>query len=101
MNNTKWEEVRLAMYGLGELSPRWQVRDVKTGYVSDWEGEWFYHFRTGGYETIEWLDIATVTEEQRVAVRDALRKIHVPGAEIPSGFRIFGYAKSGEFVDYL
>jgi hypothetical protein len=101
MNSTKWDEVRLAMYGLEDLSPQWRTRDVKTGYVSDWDGEWFYHFRVGGYDTIEWVEIATVTEEQRMAVGDALRKIHVPGAETSSGFRIYGYAKPGQFVDYL
>jgi|GEM_PF-6852862 len=56
MDDTKWDEVRLAMYGLGPRSPRWRTRDRVSGYVSDWDGEWFYDFRTGGDDTIEWVE---------------------------------------------
>jgi len=101
MDDTKWEEVRLAMYGLGELHPRWRTRDRETGYVSSWDGEWFYHFRTGGYSTIEWLEIATVSDIQRSAVLSALRAIHVPSEEIENGFRVFGYVRTGVVVEYL
>ncbi len=101
MNDTKWEEIRLAMYGLGELHPKWRTRDRETGFVSPWDGEWFYHFRTGGYSTIEWLEIATVSETQRAAVLDALRAIHVPGQKIGDTFRVYGYAPAGVPLEYL
>ena len=52
MNNTKWDQLRLAMYDLDDFSPRWRTKDL-SGYLSDWDGEWFHHFRTSGYETIE------------------------------------------------
>ena len=33
MNNTKWDELREAMYDLGELRPRWRTKGV-SGYLS-------------------------------------------------------------------
>jgi len=33
MNETKWDELRLAMYALGNLHPRWRTKDV-SGYAS-------------------------------------------------------------------
>jgi hypothetical protein len=101
MNDTKWDEVRLAMYDLGEMSPKWRTRDVENGYVSTWDGEWFYHFREAGYRTIEWVEIATGTDEQREAVRNLLRRIHVPGVETEYGFRVYGHVAPGQQVDYL
>jgi hypothetical protein len=101
MNDTKWEEIRLAMYGLAELSPQWRTRDLENGFVSPWDGEWFYHFRTGGYATIEWLEIAIANEAQRVAVLEALRKIHVPGEGLPNAIRVYGYVQPGASVAYL
>ena len=47
MNSTKWEELRLAMYALGDLHPKWCTKDIETGFIPEWEGEWFYHFRDG------------------------------------------------------
>ena len=101
MNDTKWEEIRLAMYSLGELHPKWRIRNRETGFVSPWDGEWFYHFREGGYATIEWLEIATVSEAQRAAVLGELRAIHVPGEAIRSAFRVYGYVLPGFPVEYL
>ena len=101
MNNTKWEELRLAMYGLGELTPAWRTRDIKTGYVSSWDKEWFYHFRNGGYDTIEWVEIQLTSPEQRAAVLAALVSIHAPGERVEQGVRIFGYVPVGTVVGYL
>ncbi|HET9216274.1 MAG TPA: DUF6678 family protein [Terriglobia bacterium] len=101
MNNTKWEELRLAMYELGDLSPLWRTRDVENGYQSDWDGEWFYHFRLGGYETIEWVEMKIVSPEQRSAVLSALAAIHVPGELTEHGFRVFGHVPVGKLVEYI
>ena len=101
MNDTKWDEVRLAMYGLGPHSPKWRTRDRVSGYESDWDGEWFYHFRTGGYATIEWVEIATADPTQREAVRSALHFVHVPGEETPAGFRVYGFTEPGLVLEYL
>src|SRR5262245_41405448 len=101
MNNTKWEEIRLAMYGLGKLHPKWRTRDRETGFVSPWDQEWFYHFRAGGYATIEWLEIQVSGGAQRAAVLEALRAIHVPGEDNGSVLRVFGYVPLGTEVGYL
>jgi hypothetical protein len=101
LNNTKWDEVRLAMYGLGELSPQWRTKDVMNGYLSPWDGEWFYHFRSGGYQYIHWVEIKVDSLDLRDAVIDALAKIRVPGTTSEFGFKVFGYASPGESIDYL
>jgi hypothetical protein len=95
MNDTKWDEVRLAMYKLGPLSPRWRTKDIESGYVPSWEREWFYHFRNGGYESIEWLEIALSSPEQEEAVICALKAIHVPGHRVMEGIRTYGYVEAG------
>jgi hypothetical protein len=101
MNDTKWDEVRVAMYALDDYSPRWRTRDIESGHVSQWDREWYYHFRNGGYEFIEWLEIAIDSPEQRELVRDCLRRIGVPGVEDVDGFRVLGYAAVGHSVDYI
>ena len=53
MNDTKWEEIRWAMVHYLKCI-RWRTKDIENGYICPWDGEWFYHFRLGGYECIEW-----------------------------------------------
>ena len=74
MNDTKWDELRLAMYGLGDLRPRW---------------------------SIEWVEIQVLSADQDVAVPALLREIHLPGHRIETGFRIYGYARDGNAVDFI
>jgi hypothetical protein len=101
MNDTKWGEIRLAMYELGDLSPKWRTLDLENGQLSAWDGEWFYHFSVGGYRTIQWLEVKVATDEQRDAVRAALARIHVPGESTENGFKIYGYVTEDQSVDYL
>jgi hypothetical protein len=101
MNDTKWDELRRAMYELDELAPRWRTQDVENGHLSEWDRGWFYHFRIGGYKSIQWVEIAVDTVEQRAAVLAELVRIHVPGERTDSGYRVFGYVKTGEVVDYI
>jgi hypothetical protein len=102
MNNTKWDELRLAMYNLDAPGIRWRTKDV-SGYISSWDGEWFYHFRIrdGGYASIEWVEIRVVSADQDAAVLALLRQIHLPGHRIDQGFRIYGYASDGVAIDYV
>ena len=100
MNNTKWNELRIGMYGLGALAPQFRVRNVHSGCVGNWDGEWFYHF-CGRHEEDEWVEIAVTSDAQREAVLQVLRSVHVPGEVTETGFRIFGYAPLGTEVDYL
>ena len=100
MNNTKWDELRLAMYGLCDPPPEWRAKDV-SGFVSPWDGEWFYHFREGGYDSIEWVEIRVISPAQNAAVLASLREVHLPGHRIEQGFRVYGYARDGASVDYI
>ena len=99
MNNTKWDEVRLAMYAL-DPTPEWSTL-AANGHRYGPDREWFYHFRNGGYEDIVYVDIHVATSHQRELVQSALRKIHVPGEETADGFRIFGYVERGQVTDYI
>jgi hypothetical protein len=99
MNNTKWEELRLAMYGLRDMRPAWRAKDTETGHVTEWDSEWFYHFSEGGYESIEWVEIKVTSPEQDLAVAAALKAIHVPGHRIECGFKVFGYAPSAAALE--
>ncbi|CAN7658080.1 hypothetical protein LJR084_005220 [Variovorax sp. LjRoot84] len=100
MNNTKWNELRLSMSGLGKLSPQFRVRNLQSGNVSEWDGEWFHHFY-GRHEEDEWVEIAVSSPTQRQAVLQVLRSVHVPGTTTPAGFKVFGYVPPGEQVEYL
>lgn len=101
MNNTKWDEVRLAMYGLHDLAPRWRTKAMDADVVRAWDREWFYHFRIGGYEGIEWLEIEALEPLQHEAVLAVLRAIRVPGSTTEFGFRIYGYVGEGTAIDYI
>ena len=100
MNNTKWDELRLSMAGLGELSPQFRVRNLRSGNVSEWDGEWFHHFY-GRHEEDEWVEIAVSSSAQGEAVLQAPRSAHVPGTTTPTGFKVFGYVPLGTHVEYL
>lgn len=100
MNNTKWDEIRLGMYELGDLSPKWRTKDIENNHICEWDGEWFYHFRDGGYECIEWLEISTTSLEQAAAVGAVLQRVRVPGEQVVGVFRVFGYAPIGKSVEY-
>jgi len=101
LNDTKWEELRLAMYNLGNLSPRWRTLDIKNGYLSSWDSGWYYHFREGGYKAIRWVEIETVGENQTEAVLRELVRMSLPGERTPHGFRVYGYVDSGRYVQYI
>ena len=101
MNDTKWNELRLAMYSLGNRVPRWRTLNLENGHLCPWDREWFYHFREGGYRAIEWVEIEVTSDEQRTEVLKVLREIHVPGEASDRGFTVYGYRRSDRPVDYI
>ena len=101
MNNTKWDELRLPMYSLVALRPKWRTKDIETGFIPEWDGEWFHHFRSGGYECIEWVEVKVTSPAQDDAVLQALRSIHVPGEKTEHGYRVFGYGEPGKTIAYI
>jgi hypothetical protein len=100
LNNSKWEELRLAMYGLGAQAPRWRVKDL-SGYICPWDSEWFYHFRNAGYDSIEWTEIEVLEPTQDASVLAILQQIHLPGHRIDREFRVYGYVRAGEAMEYI
>jgi len=99
MNNTKWEELRLAMDAIVP-APRYRCMTI-TGHYSCEDVDWFYHFRADGYEDIRYVDIFADSQPHREAIATVLKKIHLPGEETGYGFRIYGYAQPGQSLDYL
>jgi hypothetical protein len=99
MNNTKWDELRLAMHAL-DRRPLWRCKDVNDHYT-DGDREWFDHFQLGGYASILYVDITADEPTHREAIRAALKAIHLPGEETEAGFRVFGYGQKGQILDYL
>jgi hypothetical protein len=102
MNNTKWHELGLAIASLRDLSPKWRTKDIESGFIREWDGEWFYHFcMLHEYADIEWVEIEVTSTERDAAVVNALRALHVPGEKTEHGYRVFGYAQAGKAVDYI
>jgi hypothetical protein len=99
MNDTKWEEIKEAMNEY-PATVLWRVKNIDNGFLSNWDAEWFYHFRLGGYDTIEWLEIKVDNEEMKNEVVSILRKIHVPGEVLKDSIKVYGYSKDG-FIDYI
>jgi hypothetical protein len=100
MNDTKWEEIRLAMSNY-PINRQWRTKDIETGYICPWDGEWYYHFKLGGYKTIEWLEIKAETDEIRNDLLKILNSIHVPREVFDDVIRVYGYVEIGKFTDYL
>jgi hypothetical protein len=99
MNNTKWDELRLAMHEIER--PTTYRCMTTTGHYSAPDAEWFYHFRAGGYDDIRYVDIFTDDPRHREQIGRALKRIHVPGEETEGGFRVYGYALPGQALDYI
>lgn len=71
------------------VSTSWRVKNIDNGYISNWDGDWFYHFRLGGYNTIEWLEIKVNSEESINQIVDILRKIHIAGKVLKDSIMVF------------
>lgn len=98
MNDTKWNEIRIAMYEFpGNVY--WRTKDIENGHISHWDSEWFYHFAISGYKCIEWLEIRYEPKDREEIIK-ILKKIHVPGKLLSETIKIYGYVKDSA-VDYL
>lgn len=101
MNNTKWEELCSEMYELKASSPQWRTKDLTTGYLSPWDGDWFYHFREGGFDSIEWVELKIDSTAQYEIVLGILKQINLPGSKSESGFKIYGYVPMSQYVECI
>lgn len=101
MNNTKWRELQMAMYELKENHPKWRSKSINNECVTQWDGEWYYHFSEGGFKDLEWVEIKAESEEQKELIFSKLKDVHVPGHETANGYRVYGYIKEGQSIDYI
>ena len=101
MNNTKWEELYSEMYELKASSPQWRTKDLTTGYLSPRDGDWFYHFREGGFDSIEWVELKIDSIAQYEIVSGILKQINLPGSKSKGGFKIYGYVPMSQYVEYI
>lgn len=99
MNNTKWDEIRLAMHSL-PVHPEWRTKDLENGYISEWDSDWFYHFKLGGYKTIEWLEIRYMNHEQKENIVMELSKINAPLETKEETLKIYGFVLPGFFIEH-
>lgn len=101
-NDTKWCELREAMLDLAPPDrPRFRCKNLETGNLSQWDGEWFYHWTSGGWDWMEWAELSTETAHQRELVRAILSRIRFAGEQTTVGFRVYGYVRNGEAADYI
>ena len=89
LNNTKWDELRRALHDL-PTKTRFRIKTLGHSYVSNWDGEWFYHFHEGGYSDIEWAEINLTPEEQSLVIRELAVKA-IPYELSEYGLKVFGY----------
>ena len=98
-NDTKWNELREAMLTMAKR-PAFRFMDLN-GHYSRPDSEWFYHFRDGGLETTRWVDLVVDDAQDRSEVVGHLKRIGLAGHETDEGFRVFGYIKPGQAIDYF
>lgn len=60
-NNTKWNELIHEIRAMNDWKPSYRSKSV-TGYVSDWDTEWFYHLPFP-FLCVEWFDISLQSNE--------------------------------------
>jgi hypothetical protein len=101
LNDTKWDELRLAMYALGQQAPDFRVREIGADLPGPWDGEWYYHFRQGGYRSIEQVELRLRDSAHRGAITAAIERIGLPGTCTDAGFVVYGYAAPGTPVEYI
>lgn len=99
MNNTKWEEIRTVMNDCS-INALWRTKDIKTSYISDWDGDWFYHFKNN-YKNIEWLEMKVKSLEETNQLISILRTINIPGQAKGNVIKVYGYVQNNNSVDYL
>jgi hypothetical protein len=101
-NDTKWRELRTAILELENTEcPSFRCMNIETGQLGQWDDEWFYHWLHGGWEWMEWVELRVHTPQQRDALRAILKQLRFAGEETADGFRIYGYIRTGQAVNYV
>lgn len=99
MNNTKWEKLRLAMLEMDAVV-QWRSKDRETGFISEWDGDWYYHFALpkNSYKDIEWVEIRTVENFEELLT--VIKTLHLFGEIFSNSIKIYGDAQNPE-INYI
>ena len=104
-NKTKWLKLRDFVLTL-DVRPRFRSKILETGYVSKWDGEWYYHLigesaiNEGNFKEIEWFELAGSALEDHTII-ERISSIGFCGEFVDGNLRLYGYIKNGEFVPKL
>ena len=94
-NNTKWAELRALFLSIEAAHrPEFRSKCITNGYISEWDGEWYYHFNEGGFKEIEWIEL----KFESVDCTDmfgGLLEIGLVGEIRDNLLRIYGYVPKG------
>jgi hypothetical protein len=93
LNNTKWAELIEEMLHAGAMKPQFRTRSVfaPLGFVTEWDGEWYYHIHP--VAELEWVELRAASPEWLIAT---LRKHSIPFSEEEQGVpRVWGYTRPG------
>jgi hypothetical protein len=92
LNNTKWSELISEMINAPEMNPQFRTRSVfaPPDYVTDWDGEWFYHIHP--VAEIEWIDLQSNSNDWLLAT---LKMHNIPCSSEQGTLRVWGYTRRG------
>jgi len=92
LNNTKWSELISEMINAPEMNPQFRTRSVfaPPDFVTDWDGEWFYHIHP--VAEIEWIDLQSNSNDWLLAT---LKKHNIPCSGEQGALRVWGYTRPG------
>ena len=91
-NNTKWNELISFIRDKEKWKPSYRTKSI-TGYVSDWDTEWYYHLPFP-FISVEWFDISlsSNTNESTDWIIHLVEKIGFEFEVKEDILRIWGYA---------
>lgn len=92
LNNTKWVELIDEMLNAREMEPQFRTRSIfaPPGFVTEWDGEWYYHIHP--VAELEWIELRAASPEWLLAT---LRRHNIPFSEEHGIVRVWGYTRPG------
>jgi hypothetical protein len=98
LNNTKWASLIEAMLNAREMKPQFRTRSVfaPPGFVTDWDGDWYYHIHP--VLELEWVELRAASRDW---LFETLRLKHIPFTEVAGVVRVWGYTRPGVQPQWL
>lgn len=99
-NHSRWRSLRDYMINVKGDKPRFRSRCILNGYVSNWDGEWTYHFSGAGFKNIEWFELRgdVLNDPQMIA---GIVNIQFVGKFVGPALRLYGYLENGQVARKL